>query len=113
MKASQAVRFSSVLYNEGGSYDPTSGQFTAPEDGTYLALVAVHVSANSPKTAGISAQLTRDALSVASVPSHHNAGLDSAAMQAVLKLRKGQKLSVINTADGTIWAGGAFSAVRV
>ena len=102
-----------ILTNDGNGYDDKTGVFTCPVAGTYLFVV----DALSPGPTSLHLHLNKTKVASLHVSDYHKKGYLQMSRTIVLKVKKGDCVSVVNHAhsSGTLYHEGysGFSGIKM
>ncbi|XP_076436729.1 cerebellin-3-like [Babylonia areolata] len=92
--SNSSCKFDRVLINEGGGYDPSTGQFTAPQAGLYSFSLHV-VGGDHDGFTNLALQTGNQTVAVAFTEGQRIDSNDQGSCSAVLRLKQGQQVRVI------------------
>ena len=88
----EMVIWESIITNVGGGYQPTTGEFTCPQDGLYYFAVSVTSHATEGKRAHL--HIMHNGNAVVTTLAYANPAFDSSTVSAVMECTNGQKVWV-------------------
>lgn len=109
----QTIIYNNILTNDGNGYDDKTGVFTCPVAGTYMFVV----DALSPGPTSLHLHLNKTKVASLHVSDYQKKGYLQMSRTIVLKVKKGDRVSVVNHAysSGTLYHEGysGFSGIKM